>query len=441
MESSDTQVGVVFIHGLFSSPAVWRWFLPLIANDPDLSFVTPLCFEYASPLLPLPLGRIPTVNDIADSLRRYLEVEAGGFERLVLVSHSQGGLIVQRYLARMLHDGRGVELARIKRIVLFACPNAGSGFGLPLRHAWLRGNPQVRGLAPINPDVIEAQRTVINQVSAAQTIASSTCPIPIAAYAGETDNIVTPASARSVFSNANVLPGNHFTIVRPDSAQHRSYTSLKHDLLILRDRNPDTQSAQEEPAAGPTAGHHVDIRQAAFSAPPPAAHKKVGTSDFYARAALVLGRVEGGINWPYGMNVEPKTLEDQADLKARQRVLVNWAERYGLKTSTSGCCPYWLLRDTSRKCTPDIGCQGTGIDSKDAHWSDHSVYWLKDGRPSVISTAPYRVTKAMKDRLAFWEATEPVLQVALGTGWYGHGTTQIIMWRTDRIENIEPAHA
>ena len=46
--------------------------------------------------------------------------------KIVLVTHSQGGLIVQRYLARRLASGHGEELRRIRRIVMYACPNNGS---------------------------------------------------------------------------------------------------------------------------------------------------------------------------------------------------------------------------------------------------------------------------------------------------------------------------
>ncbi|MGW9498909.1 esterase/lipase family protein [Streptomyces prasinus] len=99
-----------------------------------MAFVAPLPFGYATSLVsPNPLRRIPTFDTVADSLKEFLETEAEGFRRLVLVGHGQGGLVAQRYLARMLGAGRGRELAQIRRIVLFACPNSGSGIGLNLR--------------------------------------------------------------------------------------------------------------------------------------------------------------------------------------------------------------------------------------------------------------------------------------------------------------------
>ncbi|MFP3990039.1 alpha/beta hydrolase family protein [Streptomyces sp. E11-3] len=232
------QVGVVFVHGLFSSPQTWSSFTELIGQDEELAGMTPLLFGYSSPVAVLsPLRRIPSFDDLADSLQTFLEVEAHPFEQLVLVSHSQGGLIVQRHLARMLGAGRGTELARIRQIVMFACPNSGSELALTLRRALWRGrNGQERQLRPVNAAVTEAQRTVFNRVVHARAVTASSCPIPIKAYAGETDNVVTPASARSVFPHADVgvLPGDHFTIIRPDSSAHRSYAALKQLLLTSR---------------------------------------------------------------------------------------------------------------------------------------------------------------------------------------------------------------
>ena len=111
------------------------------------------------------LRRIPTINDIADLLRTYLEVDRRDAESLVLVSHSQGGLIVQRYLARMLDDGRGRELARIKRVVMYGCPNTGSAFLGSIRQlARFWHHPQERQLRPYAAEVSETQRVVLSSV-------------------------------------------------------------------------------------------------------------------------------------------------------------------------------------------------------------------------------------------------------------------------------------
>jgi hypothetical protein len=234
---ADDRVGLVFVHGFLSGPEVWEPFQRIIAEDPELGFVKALPFKYSSQKFSLsPLRSIPPYEVIADSLMGYLEVEASAYRNVVLVSHSQGGLIVQRYLHRMLSEGRGLELERIRQIVLFACPNAGSEIALSMRRKWMSNNAQEKQLRPLNLAVTEAHATVVNRVVHAVEVRADTCPIPIAAYAGETDNIVVAASAQSVFRDKGVLPGDHFQIIRPDGAGHRSYTTLKKKLLDTRSR-------------------------------------------------------------------------------------------------------------------------------------------------------------------------------------------------------------
>jgi hypothetical protein len=149
--SDVTQGAVVFVHGIISSPAAWTPLARLLENDTKISHSYRLLrFEYRSPKFDWrPDRRIPDYNTIADSLSTFIDIECADYTHLVLVGHSQGGLIVQRYLARMLAEGRGVDLRRIRRIVLLACPNNGSELLLILRKSarfWT--HPQERELRP-----------------------------------------------------------------------------------------------------------------------------------------------------------------------------------------------------------------------------------------------------------------------------------------------------
>ena len=240
---------VIFIHGLFSSAGVWQSFDRLIRSDPDLSHVALLYFEYSSPKVNWsPLRRIPDYNVLADNLQTYLEIEAADKTDVVLVSHSQGGLIIQRFLSRMISNGRGNELARIRRVIMFACPNSGSEiFLIARRGAIFWRHAQERELRPINNSVTDAQQIVMSRVVHAQGVGSGECPIPILAFAGESDNIVTPASARSVFPDTGILPGDHFSIIQPDSSRHRAYTALKKNLLVaMGNRGEDANRDLDE---------------------------------------------------------------------------------------------------------------------------------------------------------------------------------------------------
>ncbi|MFF9481824.1 FG-GAP-like repeat-containing protein [Streptomyces sp. NPDC014733] len=229
----DSRLGLVMVHGIMSGPKVWEPLRGLIAADRDLGFVEPLAFEYATGLLPLhPLRVFPSLDTVADSLKEYLATEAGAFDRLLLLTHSQGGLVAQRYLARMLQDGRGAELARIQRLVMIACPSNGSELLLSLRRRALgRRHPQEKDLRPLSDQVGATLRTVLRDVVHATEVTERTCPIPVSVYAGESDGVVSRASAQSVFPDASALPGDHSSILKADSPRHRTFTALRRLLL------------------------------------------------------------------------------------------------------------------------------------------------------------------------------------------------------------------
>ncbi|OIJ85075.1 hypothetical protein BIV25_45060 [Streptomyces sp. MUSC 14] len=76
---------------------------------------------------------------------------------------------------------------------------------------------------------------------------------------------------------------------------------------------------------------------------------------------------------------------------------------------------------------------GTG--SEDGHWLDHAIYWLKNGLPTVITSAPYSVAEDDRRRIEQWK--ELGLMAAFGgPGWYGFHTTQIIVWNPKRLGSI-----
>lgn len=269
----DGRLGVVLVHGFSSGPDTWGPLRERIAEDESLGFVRPLPFTYKTLLKSWkPLQVIPEINTVADSLKEYLRTEGQPFDELMIVTHSMGGLVVQRYLARMLADGHGAELARIQRVMMLACPNDGSELLLSLRRNVFgrRGkNPQERELRPLNDQVADTRRTIVNQVLHAPAVSDRTCPIPFSVYAGESDGVVPVASARSVFPDAAALPGDHFTILAATTAEHRTFTTLRRLLLATRTGTvqgegrssgvtvpsaPGTPPAPSGPVAAPAGG-------------------------------------------------------------------------------------------------------------------------------------------------------------------------------------------
>ncbi|MER7045040.1 alpha/beta fold hydrolase [Streptomyces jumonjinensis] len=228
------QAAIVFVHGLFSSPTTWTPLqqelraIPAVADEFDFLF-----FEYATrPVTWNPLRRMPDLDTVAESLRGFIGDFTAGHERVALVTHSQGGLVAQRFLSRMLLAGRGRDLAGIRRLVMFACPNNGSDLFLLARRGLMpvTRNSQERELKPLQTAVLETQRRVIDGIVRAPDLARDRCPIPIVAYAGESDNVVVPSSAAGFFPETGVLPGDHFSVIRPNGPGSRLVQAVRKEL-------------------------------------------------------------------------------------------------------------------------------------------------------------------------------------------------------------------
>lgn len=234
--SEQDQLAAVFVHGFASNAKTWKSFGDRIAEDDELKSVDVLPLEYSTRLprscFLRPDRRLPTLSTVADLLQSFLETEAADYQRIVLVCHSMGGLVVQRYLQRMLHQGRGMELTRIRHVVLFATPNMGSDFARKWRRDLLgSSHPQEQDLRTLNEEIRDTHADVIRDVVNAETAGERTCPIPFSVYAGTDDNIVLRASAQGSFPKAGALPGDHFSIIKPTSGNHSSYTTLRRLLM------------------------------------------------------------------------------------------------------------------------------------------------------------------------------------------------------------------
>ncbi|MFF4590482.1 hypothetical protein [Streptomyces sp. NPDC001388] len=237
---------VVFVHGFNSRAKVWNRFISLIDEDPELGGVEARTFGYATGLARLrPDRSLPSLSTVADHLKTYLDATVAGRTLvLVLVGHSMGGLVIQRYLVRMLAEGRGQELARIRRVVLFACPNAGSEIARGARRLLLGTHPQERQLRTLDEDVRDTHAGVLRDVVGAVTVSERSCPIPFSVFAAESDRVVPRASAQGAFPDSGALPGDHFSVVQPRSREHTVYVALRH---LLR----EAASGSDPPGAPP----------------------------------------------------------------------------------------------------------------------------------------------------------------------------------------------
>jgi hypothetical protein len=91
-----TKAPVVFVHGMDCDPSVWKNIVNALYADPDLRRrYQPACFIYPTEL-PVPVSAA-RLRELLERSRNVLDPghHDAGFDRMVLVGHSMGGLLVR----------------------------------------------------------------------------------------------------------------------------------------------------------------------------------------------------------------------------------------------------------------------------------------------------------------------------------------------------------
>jgi pimeloyl-ACP methyl ester carboxylesterase len=258
---------VVFVHGILGGAKTWCALLRHLKKNRYLELFFDLeLYNYPSPRAFFsPLKRIPDFGHVASGLATALRQEKRFCDRscLVLVGHSQGGLIIQRLLVDAVRAGRAnEELARIRGVVLLATPNAGSELFLSVRRAIdvLWSHPQEKRLRPFDDQIADIHATLLERVVYAQRASSTTRPIRFDVYTGLEDGVVPAHSARGMFPHTDTLPGDHSSILQPKgpndlvvrvlaNACRRALNALEPDATVLRTEILDPDNKDDVEAA------------------------------------------------------------------------------------------------------------------------------------------------------------------------------------------------
>ncbi|WP_187371419.1 esterase/lipase family protein [Methylobacterium oryzihabitans] len=254
---------LILIHGVLSSPASWTNLVEYLQEDIYIKkFFDIELFTYPTPAYRLnPLKRIPNFSDIADRLTTALREDKKYRDKtcIVLVGHSQGGLIIQRFIADAVRNARASdELSRIRGVVLLATPNNGSELFLSARRAlgMLIRHPQEKYLRPFNEQIAEVHSLILNRIIYTHRSSSTSHPIRFDVYTGDEDGVVPAHSARGMFPNVGTLPGDHSSIIRPiksndtiinalSDACYRAFNTTNPDATILRTEFLDPKNRKD----------------------------------------------------------------------------------------------------------------------------------------------------------------------------------------------------
>ncbi|HEX2162746.1 MAG TPA: alpha/beta fold hydrolase [Thermoanaerobaculia bacterium] len=228
----------VFVHGFGSSADCWSRLRELFRSDPTVSAGFDLaCFEYPTRWFNLRFTRrIPTLKEIAGGLASFLETAAlAPYREMVLVGHSQGGLVIQRYLVDKLSRGRSEDLHRLRSVVLIATPNLGSTLlsGPRKLISHLFDNPQERTLRVFDTEITEIRTVLTERVVGARQATMVDWPVPIQCIYGLEDGVVVEASARGACDEDCVVrvAGDHLTVLQPPDRDDARYRALAEALL------------------------------------------------------------------------------------------------------------------------------------------------------------------------------------------------------------------
>ncbi|NKZ06132.1 alpha/beta fold hydrolase [Actinomadura latina] len=305
---------LITIHGFWSSSATWDRLTTLWSADERMQEVQIHPFGYGSPKkprTPFSPSRIPDYDDIAQTFATEYMVKLAEAGSVAIVTHSQGGLIMQRFLTWMVQQGRARELSRIVSVVMIACPNNGSDYLRSLRHALgYRRHAQAGSLEMLDKRVADTQRTVLQRIVNATGVDDHQCRIPLHVYAGDSDRVVRAASAQAAFPGASTLAGNHFSILDPEAPGNSTADTVRHHVLEDLQASGAANAALEKQLPG--TGNREDGTPVPTSPPSSSSTERSGpervegpfaqTGDvnldgkYVAGHDMTFGRVEGDQN-------------------------------------------------------------------------------------------------------------------------------------------------
>lgn len=212
VRQSGNRTAILFIHGFTgSAQSTWGTFPELVASEPSLRSWDVFSLGYDTRLffsgVPFWSG-VPPIQRLADLLKTYCaRGDLSAYEGVCIVSHSMGGLVAQRAVC----DDADLR-RRLTHLIFFGTPSAGL-----VRASWGWWiNRQVRDLAQ-DSHFIQCLNKDRNSTFAAPSFS-------VVTVAGDRDEFVPPESSLGPFKNeyCAVVPGDHLSIVKPDSDNHPS---------------------------------------------------------------------------------------------------------------------------------------------------------------------------------------------------------------------------
>lgn len=213
---------LLFIHGLGGDQSTWGIFPTLIEQDEDLSSRVEVAF-YGYPTrlirLPLPWSKNSSrIQDLSKGIRTEFGARFKRHSRVIIVAHSMGGLIAQKYIIEELKENLSLK---VTDLVLFAVPVTGAsiaGWGdlLSFRHFHLR---QLR-----------KESETLESISSDWRAMGCNAKVRVVAVHGGQDKVV-PRILDSACRSEFIADADHQSIVKPASKDSTAFLIVR-NLII-----------------------------------------------------------------------------------------------------------------------------------------------------------------------------------------------------------------
>jgi pimeloyl-ACP methyl ester carboxylesterase len=215
----------IFVHG-FTGDYLKTW-----GKLPELLQADPSLYEYDFLFWGYP-SRLFRKNEDVGTTGKHLKTEidylSKPYNKIVLIGHSMGGLVIRSYIVQALIDGKGKDLKHIADVMLFGVPNEGD-LKAQFVPQWV--NDQIADLGIASKFITEVRKYWIQRVTAAPHNDDFYQKIPTVAIAGYQDQFVSQQNVESFFHDTAMTDGDHRSMVKPETTVHLTYRIIHHRLI------------------------------------------------------------------------------------------------------------------------------------------------------------------------------------------------------------------
>lgn len=193
-------------------------------------------YHYRTGRRRLGFGKSIELEAEAKVLAAVLDSELAAYKRIILITHSMGGVLTRSAIAQMMANSCDGTLNRLAGVVMFACPQIGSLRAPP----WSRFlSADLRALS-IHNDLVQRVSAALADHSSVDARVRAAWRYWIPMYCGlaAEDIWVDPLSASICLPSSQRADfrGNHGSVARPGDKDSGSYVWLRRtlDALLIR---------------------------------------------------------------------------------------------------------------------------------------------------------------------------------------------------------------